>query len=113
MVEKFWEILLEGWLTIWESLPGDWLTFWENLPEGWFFPFSVVLFFWLGRRWTIQAAKGISVGYIESLDELEEKGRDTMEWMLRQNLQNVAMLSGHAKLTNGLLGAILAALIFR
>ena len=113
MVEKFWEILLEGRLMIWESLPGDWLTFWENLPEGWFFPFSVVLFFWLGRRWTIQAAGGISIRYAERLDELEEKGRDIKDFALRQNLQNVAALSGHAKLTNGLLGAILAALIFR
>ncbi len=113
MVETFWEILPEGWLPLWEKLLAAWLPFWENLPEVWFLPFAILLFYWLGRRWTIQAAKGISTRYIETLDELEHKGKDTMEWMLRQNLQNVATLSGHAKLTNGLLGAILAALLFR
>jgi hypothetical protein len=99
--------------TFWRNLPEEWLTFWENLPEGLFLPFAILLFYWLGRHWTIQAARGTSIRYAERLDELEEKGRDIKEFALRQNLQNVAALSGHAKLTNGLLGAILAALIFR
>jgi len=99
--------------TFWGNLPEEWLTFWENLPEAWFLPFAIVLFYWLGRQWTIKAAGDISIRYADRLDELEEKSRDIKEFALRQNLQNVAALSGHAKLTNGLLGAILAALIFR
>jgi hypothetical protein len=99
--------------TFWGNLPEEWLMIWENIPEWLFLPFAIVLFYWLGRHWSIQAARGISNRYAERLDELEEKGRDIKEFALRQNLQNVAALSGHAKLTNGLLGAILAALLFR
>ena len=99
--------------TFWGNLPEEWLAIWESLPEGVFLPFAIVLFYWLGRHWTIKAAGDISNRYAYRLDELEEKGWDIKEFALRQNLQNVAALSSHAKLTNGLLGAILAALIFR
>ncbi len=98
--------------TFWGNLPEGWLTFWEKLPEAWFLPFAIVLFYWLGRRLTKQAPGRSFIGYAERLEELEEKDRDIEEWMRRQNEQYVAALSGQAKVTNGLLGAILAALLF-
>ena len=99
--------------TFWRNLPEEWLTFWENLPEGLFLPFAIVLFYWLGRHWTIRAAWRISISFTERVDEFEEKGRDIGAWALRRIRRDVASIPFAMSVTNGLLGAILAALIFR
>ena len=87
--------------------------FLELFSNVWLLPFAVPVAYYLGRHWTKQEAVDRSLWVSGRLDEIEEKGRDIKDWMRQRNAENLAALSGHATVTNGLLGAILAVLIFR
>ena len=62
---------------------------------------------------TGRSAKSGLNGAINELETLEKLGLDIKEWALRETRQDVASIVRVTGLTNGLLGAMLAVLIFR
>jgi hypothetical protein len=109
MVEGWQEwFMIEAWQE-WFSTNGwqEWLS-----ANGWLLIVALVglsLAQWRTRR---SAKSGLN-GAIKELETLEKLDLDIKEWALRQTRQDVASIVRVTGLTNGLLGAILAVLIFR